>query len=307
MLNFLKQPNIPFDLHIHSTYSDGNATPKEIMYNAEKLGLKYVSLTDHNNVDIYAELEKHNNYGFTGQVITGCEINTVMNGYYVEMLAYDFDLQKFKKWKYIKKSVIVKNNKKLLKAVIQRVKYLGFKLSKKIIFKNDQGLYYSELYNDILKYEENKPLLEKLNVKTYRDFLRKQIMSPSGKLYVLVKNSTPTAKQVCDYVHKCGGKVVFAHPYYYGSENGTNLIKIALNYNIDGIECAHFSHTPQQINYIKEVAQKHNLIVTGGSDYHDRPRTLNNKKVKSVLGYLNNAKTNLNTNIFQKGGIDYLK
>ena len=48
------------DLHIHTKYSDGTYTVKEVLQEAEKLGLKYISITDHDNCKAYDEFENYN-------------------------------------------------------------------------------------------------------------------------------------------------------------------------------------------------------------------------------------------------------
>ncbi|MDD2625597.1 MAG: PHP domain-containing protein, partial [Bacilli bacterium] len=48
------------DLHIHTYYSDGSSTAKEVLEEANKLSLKYISITDHNVVDAYDELKEIN-------------------------------------------------------------------------------------------------------------------------------------------------------------------------------------------------------------------------------------------------------
>lgn len=44
------------DLHIHTTYSDGTDSVKEVLTKAEKLGLKAIAITDHENCDAYKEM-----------------------------------------------------------------------------------------------------------------------------------------------------------------------------------------------------------------------------------------------------------
>ena len=42
-----------FDLHIHTKYSDGSGSPKDIIYNARKKGLNGIAITDHNTLEGY--------------------------------------------------------------------------------------------------------------------------------------------------------------------------------------------------------------------------------------------------------------
>lgn len=46
------------DLHIHSDFSDGSDNYIDILKNAERLGLKYISITDHDNCKVYEEISK---------------------------------------------------------------------------------------------------------------------------------------------------------------------------------------------------------------------------------------------------------
>ena len=49
------------DLHVHTTMSDGTKTPKEVLVEAEKMGLEVIAITDHESVDAYPEIEKNRN------------------------------------------------------------------------------------------------------------------------------------------------------------------------------------------------------------------------------------------------------
>ncbi len=63
------------DLHIHTTYSDGSDSPIEILKQAEKLKLKYISITDHDNCNAYKELQKIDvKKYYSGIIVPGIEI-----------------------------------------------------------------------------------------------------------------------------------------------------------------------------------------------------------------------------------------
>lgn len=81
------------DLHIHTTSSDGSDEPKDILIKAQQLGLKYISITDHDSIGAYNKLKniKEDNY-FEGEIIPGCEFSAVHNGKPVEVLGYGIDL-----------------------------------------------------------------------------------------------------------------------------------------------------------------------------------------------------------------------
>lgn len=80
------------DLHVHSTMSDGLKTPVEIFNEAQKLKLNMLSITDHNSVDAYKEIDFSKIYD--GRVILGCELTCMLDKLCIELLAYGYDLKK---------------------------------------------------------------------------------------------------------------------------------------------------------------------------------------------------------------------
>ena len=79
------------DLHIHSTYSDGSYSVKEILQEAENKKLEYISITDHDCIDAYKELENMNIKSFyNGKIIVGCEFKCYLEEFSipVEILGY---------------------------------------------------------------------------------------------------------------------------------------------------------------------------------------------------------------------------
>ena len=83
--------NFRADLHCHSTYSDGTATPSELIQLACSIGLKGLSITDHDTIEAYPEAiaeAKHNNI----PLLPGLELSAVHQGTSVHVLAYSFAL-----------------------------------------------------------------------------------------------------------------------------------------------------------------------------------------------------------------------
>ncbi len=299
MLNFLNEPNKKFDLHIHTTYSDGRNSVKQIIALANQKKLDYIAITDHDNVEAQFDLIKNNYYNFNGKIITGCELSVEVDGFNMEFLAYNFDLKKFAKYKYVKRKYNQKINLILAKKLLKNVKNYGFKISKNFKFTKLKEKLYNQIFDDIVKHSENIRLLEELKVRNYKDFLRCHIKSPYSKLYVSPIGYCPNGKDVVKFIHKCGGTAILAHGFFYGEIDGKLIIEKALKCKVDGLECVHMAHTKEQIKYIYEVAKKHNLIITAGSDFHGGYRHVGAKLYKSIMSYANLSKFNLNTNIFK--------
>ena len=89
------------DLHIHSTYSDGTYSVKEILKEAQEKNLEVISITDHDNVEAHEELKRMDIKKFYGgKVITGCEFKCVFSEYElpIEILGYGFELSVVEKF-----------------------------------------------------------------------------------------------------------------------------------------------------------------------------------------------------------------
>ena len=78
------------DLHTHSSYSDGNLSPKELVAMALARRLKALALTDHDTVAGVPELLRYGQEaGLT--VISGVEISTTLREHTVHILGYGID------------------------------------------------------------------------------------------------------------------------------------------------------------------------------------------------------------------------
>ena len=94
----------------------------------------------------------------------------------------------------------------------------------------------------------------------------------------IVEREYPDVNFVLDLIHSSKGVAVMAHPMLYDSAE--LLEELAQSGKIDGIEAYHYSATEEQQQKLCETAEKYDLIVTGGSDFHglynERPTHLGN-------------------------------
>ena len=73
------------------------------------------------------------------------------------------------------------------------------------------------------------------------------------------------AEDAVNHIHCAGGVAVFAQP---GLNRGEVLLPLLIEAGIDGIECLHSRHSPAQAASFRDLAGRHGLLVTGGSDCH---------------------------------------
>jgi predicted metal-dependent phosphoesterase TrpH len=84
-----------------------------------------------------------------------------------------------------------------------------------------------------------------------------------GAPFYMRKRTLGVAETI-DVIHAAGGVAVLAHPGVSGEEALPEL----LSAGIDGIEAYHAEHTASERERFAALATRHELIVTGGSDFH---------------------------------------
>jgi len=260
------------DLHIHTNKSDGLLSPKEIIDYAFKLGLKTISITDHDTIEAYTEdLFKYANEKDI-KIIPGVEISTKINKCGIHVLGYNFDINNTDLIENLKSLRNSRHN--YLNDVTKKLEELGYMVNKEELNKID-AVTKAHIARDVVKNPINKDLLirEFGYVPEMGEFIE-SIMNEGCKAYV--KKETISPKEAGKLIRTAGGKVILAHPVAYKYEDNlteediSNIIK---DTNADGIE-TYYIYTDREKKKINEIekwnkiAEKYNLITTIGSDFH---------------------------------------
>ena len=101
-------------------------------------------------------------------------------------------------------------------------------------------------------------------------FNRFMIQSPGAPFSVSDEQWWPTAEHVCDFAKKSGGVALLAHPYGYPNVKlePTQMMEMAVEAGVDGIECLHGFNSAKQVETIYDFCKKNNLLISAGSDTH---------------------------------------
>jgi len=240
------------DLHIHTTASDGRSTPEEILQYAQNHGLETIAITDHDTVKGYLKVRELV-ADMDIELLSGAEFTADFNGRECHLLAYCFDADH----SAIRRLVVHHYRSRL-----ERAKWIVDQLSK-------QGL---DVDINEVKAEANganigRPhiasvLIDKGYVASFKEaFIRYLSDESLGEIY----NDYYTVKEIVEAVKKAGGAVVIAHP---GKMYSRKELEKLVDLGIDGIEFIHPSHDYEMQRRIEEFAEEHNLLKTGGSDFH---------------------------------------
>lgn len=264
------------DLHIHSNISnDGDFSPAELMKMCSKAGIKTAALADHNSVRGVAEAIKEGEK-FGVKVIPAIEIDCTYKEYNLHVLGYNIDYNN-KIFEKIEKNVFEQE----LKAGDKRmalVKKAGIFFDEEKVRKlSYDGTITGEMIGEAaIEDERNKenPLItlyleggirsNNPYVNFYWDWCSK------GKpAYVPIKYIT--LKEAIDIIHKTGGKAVLAHPNNNIGMNEEIFKEIATE-GIEGVEVFSNYHSKENAEFFLKMAEKYNVSVTCGSDFHGKTK-----------------------------------
>jgi predicted metal-dependent phosphoesterase TrpH len=273
---------VRIDLHIHTkTCSDGNLTIEEVFQEAKKRNINLISITDHDSVDCQKRaiaLAKKHGMSY----ITGIELNVTFHypegnkDVSLDFLGYGYDIENQE----------LKNKLQLLKEhrdkrAHQILQNLNIEFDKEGIERFTE--------RDIKKIENSvdgvfgRPhianyLIEKGIVKDKQEAFDKYLVRCNVPKYPL------SLAEASRLMRNAGGVLIYAHP---NDPHGTSLVTIThdleeqtklmekymLQY-VDGVECWHFRHDERTTAHYIEFAKKHNMLMTGGSDCHQKPITM---------------------------------
>ena len=263
------------DLHIHSNNSDGTKTVKEILIQAQNLGLSTISFTDHESCSAYDELEKINiKEYFSGNIIKGIELKSQYKDIVMDILGYGIDCNKMKKYlaecyKNITREKIQEEQLKKFYEIGQKIK-LNLRPIEELKWDKTKGWGSIVFYEEMKSHIENKEKVPSDMWESFKNFKQNHYHIKGDTFYIDRGKHYPTIEKIIDIIHKSGGKAFVAHIYEYKEiENKiSELEEIISNYKIDGIECYHSIFSEAENLKLLEFAKKHNLLISGGSDYH---------------------------------------
>lgn len=264
------------DLHMHTKYSDGEYPVKTVLEECENAGLSVISITDHDAVGAYKEIEENPEIrkAFSGRIIPGTELSFNKDGYLFDVLGYGIDYKKMQD--LLENRMNDEDRKKMQATLLEEWKEVcrkkGIKFDERIEITNGtKSEAFNVLYDDISnfeKYPENEKFAEYISRENRAFFYKKYFSNPNSDFFVYEARFSPSLKEAIDMIHKCGGKSFLAHVFAYGLEDTIGFINYAIEQGIDGIEQYYSTFTPVHENIINELARRHSLYISGGTDFH---------------------------------------
>ena len=242
------------DLHIHSTASDGRLTPAEVVQEAARRGLKFMSLTDHDTVDGIA-LALAAVQSFPGlKLIPGVEISTDIPQGEAHVLGYFID--------YTDRELL-ETLERFRNSRLKRAQGMVAKLDKLGIHLDWPRVQQIAGASVMGRPHIAQAMLEKGYIDSFKQAFTDYI-GHDGPAYVEREKLTPA--EAVALIIKARGVAVLAHPFTVNEPEALIIeLKAA---GLTGIETYYNDYTAEDISRLVAIAEKNNLIATGGSDYH---------------------------------------
>ena len=256
------------DLHVHTTASDGTFTPEEVVEEAYKQNLTALAITDHDTIQgVKCAVDYGKKMAQTGkpiEVVSGVELSVEYKKRDIHMLGLMIDYE----------------NTSFIKALDDAQAERSQRNDKMVENLADAGIDITmdelkKLSGDavITRAHFGKLLLQKKYVKTLSEAFDKYL-GEDGPYYVPRKYITP--EDGINLIRSAGGIPILAHPLLYKlpDEELDTLVHRLKNHGLMGIETIHSGNTGFDEGIVRRYANKYDLLITGGSDFHGANKPL---------------------------------
>ena len=249
-----------FDLHIHTTASDGAYNPSHIVQMAYDLGIKTIAITDHDSIQGVKEAQLIGD-DLRVKVLAGVELSTRYKGKSIDVLGYNITLDNNELNGVLARLSEGREARAL--RIINKFEELGMPITLKDVreFAKDGNIGRPHIAKAIVKkgYVSNYQMV-------FDEYLADGKPAAIDKVII-------TPQEAIDLIHGAGGYAVLAHP---GLIQDDVLVLELLKLNFDGIEVWHRKHTEEDNRRYKQMAEEFDLMMTGGSDFHNDEHQLGN-------------------------------
>jgi len=240
------------DLHVHTFYSDSTFSPEEVVGRAKEANLAAIAICDHDSIDgISPCMEAAERAGI--EVIPGIEMTVEKEDAEAHILGYFIGWEDPGFRKILKE--LQETRVERIHKMVEKLKSHGVDVDATDVLKlSGRGsvgrLHLAQAIMKTGKFNRHREIFDKFIGFGKPCYVPNIKLSPKGAIELLLK---------------VGGIPVLAHPYTVGKDE---YIEEFVGYGLKGIEIYHSDHTNSMTKRYKEIAERYNLLLTGGSDCH---------------------------------------
>lgn len=247
------------DLHAHTTASDGTVTPRHLVTQAHELGLRAIGITDHDTIAGWDEaLETGRELGIT--VVPGIELSVEGEIGRFHLLGYGMRADAPLLVETLPAIQAARANRNQL--IIEKLNSLGYDISMAQVenIAGDAQMGRPHIAQALIEngaFESIQQVFDELLATGKPGHLPKEVLSPQDAIAG---------------IHQAGGVAIWAHPPFDRKERSWDEYETILQqwiaWGLDGLETFYFTYTNEEADWTKRMAEKYDLLQSGGSDFH---------------------------------------
>lgn len=245
------------DLHTHSIYSDGTESPKELVELAVSANIHALAITDHDTMEGCREAQTAGKQ-YDIHIVPGLEVSCIHGPFSLHILGYGIDPEDdtlVEKLQLLQDGRRERNRK-----ILSRLAELGIEIPE------------HELLTSSVCGQAGRPhiarLLVEKNIVNGMDHAFRLYLAKGKPAYA--ERFSFSAAETIEFIHDAGGVAVLAHPGALdpAMRIQPRLIRELVQRKLDGLEVYHPTHSKKTQKKLRNLADRYNLLQTGGSDYH---------------------------------------
>lgn len=240
------------DLHAHTTASDGERGPRDLVRAAAAAGIDVLGVCDHDTVAALGEaLEEGASAGV--RIVPGIELSTQADGTDVHVLGYFVDPKAPGLAEFLEG--LGRSRRERVHRIVEALGRVGVRIAAEEIFAESRGASVSRSHV--------ARVLERRGLARSRSDAFRRFLGRRGSAYVPASALTP--REAFRRIAEIGGVPVLAHPGWLQDDA---LIPSLVAAGLEGVEAYYPDARPAETERYCEIARRYRLLVTGGSDYH---------------------------------------
>lgn len=257
-----------FDLQSHSTFSDGELTPAEVVAEAARAGIKLMALTDHDTVDGVATAQD----AASGQgikVVSAVEMSVLDPvAQDLHLLGYLVDPSDAALLDVLQRSRGDRENR--AQRIIAKLETLGLVLDRSLLDARavaGKTIGRPHIAEAVFTHPANKVRMEDEGLNDATSFLIAYLIEGTP---AFVGREAPSIGQAINLIHGAGGVAVWAHPFW-DVDAGPEVLEALdrfVSVGLDGVEAFYASHSRAQTELLVDRCEELQLLTTGSADFH---------------------------------------
>jgi predicted metal-dependent phosphoesterase TrpH len=243
------------DLHLHSTASDGRSSPEELVRASARAGLRALAVADHDTV---AALDRVSEACAAAAIewVPGIEITSMIGDEDVHLLGYFIDHGSPALATFLDAQVA--DRRRRVGEMMARLDALGVHVDPEDVFRGEGGLAPQWIGRPLLA----RALVRAGHVRSAREAFQRYLAEGQA---TWVPRRAPAPDAAIRIIHEAGGIGALAHP---GMLNHDEWIPEIAASGLDAMEVYYVEHSPEMTIHYRVLAERLDLAMSGGSDFH---------------------------------------